>query len=180
MSKPSQMAGLYANFTSPQQLVRAAKQVHKLGIRKFDVYTPYPIHGLDEAMDIKPSPIPWISLIFGLMGAFLGILLQWWTSAVDYKLNIGGKPFFSWPAFIPVTFECGILLCALTTFVALFYFCGLPKFSSPFEKDPKGLRSTNDEFVLFVDMADPAFHELSVKEIFNKYEGKDIRVLEHD
>lgn len=171
--------GIYANFTSPQQLVRAARHVHKLGVRQFDVYTPYPIHGLDEAMEIKPSPIPWVSLIFGLTGAGLGMLLQWWTSAVDYKLTIGGKPFFSWPAFIPVTFECGILLCALATFAALFYMCGLPKFSSVFEKDPKGLRSTNDEFVLFVDISDPAYHENSVREILKKHEAQNIRTLDH-
>lgn len=170
--------GLVANFTSPHELIHVAKQVHKLGIQRFDVFTPYPIHGLDEAMNVKPSAIPWVSLIFGLTGASLGILFQWWTSAVDYKLIIGGKPFFSWPAFIPVTFECGILLCALATFAALFYSCKLPKFSYAFEKDPKGLKATDDEFVIFIDNSDPAYQEQTLKEIFNKHHAKDIRILE--
>ena len=107
--------GLAANFTSPHEVVRVARHVHKLGIHKFDVITPYPIHGLDEAMEVKSSHIPWFSLVFGLLGAAAGLYFQWWTSVADWKLNIGGKPHFSLPAFIPVTFECGILFCAFAT-----------------------------------------------------------------
>lgn len=166
---------LAANFTSPQEIVRAAKQVHKLGIKHFDVITPYPIHGLDEAMEVKHSHIPWFSLVFGLLGAAAGLYFQWWTSVADWKLNIGGKPHFSLPAFIPVTFEVGILFCAFATFIALFYFCGLPKYESIFEKDIHALKATDDQFMIFIESSDPHFHENTLRDIFNKHHAEHIR-----
>lgn len=171
--------GVAANFTSPNDLVRVSKQLHKFGIRSFDVFSPYPVHGLDEAMELKSSPIPWISLIFGLGGAGLGLLMQGWMSAIDYPLNIGGKPFFSWPAFIPITFELGVLSCALATFVALFFFCKLPKFESIFEMDPSSLKSTHDQFMVFVDSHDAHFQEHTVKDILSKHNAMDIRWIGH-
>lgn len=167
--------GLAANFTSPQELVRAARQVHKSGIKKFDVFTPYPIHGLDEAMDVKSSHIPWFSLIFGLIGAAAGLYFQWWTSVADWKLNIGGKPHFSLPAFIPVTFELGILFSAFASFIALFYFCKLPKYESIFEKDAHALKATDDQFMIFVESSDANFNEHHLRDIFNKHHAEPIR-----
>ncbi len=168
---------LVANFNSPHDVIRVARQVHKLGIKKFDVFTPYPIHGLDEAMGIQASRIPWFSLIFGLTGATLGMLLQWWTSTVAYPVFIGGKPLFSWPAFIPVTFECRILICAFATFFGLFYMCKLPKFESPFETDAAALRTTNDQFLIYIDGSDSRFNEDHVRDILNKHRAEKIRWL---
>ena len=170
--------GLAANFTSPHELIKAARQVHKQGIKHFDVFTPYPIHGLDEAMDIKSSHIPWFSLIFGLIGAAAGLYFQWWTSVADWKLNIGGKPHFALPAFIPVTFECGVLFAAFATFIALFYFCKLPKFESIFEKDTHALKATDDQFMIFIEASYAAFNEHRLREIFNKHHAENIRWVE--
>ncbi|MBI4041768.1 MAG: DUF3341 domain-containing protein [Deltaproteobacteria bacterium] len=166
-----------ANFISPNEVVRASRKIHRLGIRKFDVHTPYPLHGLDEAMGIGSSHIPWIALLFGLLGAVAGISLQGWTSAIDWPLIVAGKPFFSWPAFIPITFEVGILLCAFGTLGALFFFCRLPKFSSPLEEDLSAQRSTNDQFMIIVDKHDPKFEQKVLSEIFEQHHGLDIRWL---
>lgn len=166
---------LVANFQSPHDLIRVARQIHKSGIKKFDILTPYPIHGLDEAMGIQSSPIPWFSLILGLTGAALGMTFQWWTSVVSYPLVIGGKPFFSWPAFIPVTFECGILICAFATFFALFRMCKLPKFESPFETDSDALRTTNDQFLIYIDSSDTRFDESRLRDILSKHRAEKVR-----
>lgn len=97
----------------------------------FSAVTPCPVHGLEELMEIKRSWIPWVTFIFGLSGCLFGLWFTWWTSAVDWPLIIGGKPFWSLPAFIPVIFECTILLGALSSVAALFIACRLPDMDPP-------------------------------------------------
>src|SRR3989338_2981072 len=166
---------LACNFKSSNELLRAVKSVSKAGIQKFDVFTPYPLHGLDEHMKIRSSHIPWIALFFGLLGAGLGYALQWWTLGIDFPINIGGKPYVTWPAYIPVTFEMGVLICALATFVSIFVFCGLPKFSSPLETDEFAKASTDDEFLLYVESKDSKFNESELRKIFEACHGHEVR-----
>src|SRR5262245_37589460 len=100
------LRGVLALYEDPDTLLRAAAQVREHGFAGADAYTPYPVHGLSEALGIRRSWVPYVTLVMGLIGAGLGLLLQIWTSAVDWPIIVGGKPFVSLPAFIPITFEC--------------------------------------------------------------------------
>ena len=116
-------------FSDEDTFLKAAQSVSQL--KGIDAITPYPVHGLESVLKIKRSWIPWVTFIFGLLGLAAGFLLTWWTSAISWPLIIGGKPFFSLPAFVPVIFECTILFSALASVGALFWACGLPKVNPP-------------------------------------------------
>ncbi len=97
--------GILAEFATPADLYHACERVRDAGFTRWDAHTPFPVHGLDKAMGLRRSPLPWIVLVMALTGAALGFGLQWWVHASAYPLVISGKPYFSWPAFIPITFE---------------------------------------------------------------------------
>jgi hypothetical protein len=125
-NKTQSAAGIIGFFDAAEHLLQAMRQVKDAQYENFDAFTPYPIHGLEAAQGLKRSPIPYITFIAGLTGGLLGFLLQFWTSAVDWPLIVGGKPFNSWPAFIPITFELTILFAALASAGAMIIFNGLP------------------------------------------------------
>jgi hypothetical protein len=120
------LSGVLAFFDTPDNLVAATTKVRDAGYERFDVFTPYPIHGMDAAQGLKSSPIPYVTFIAGLTGCGIAFLFEYWTSAVDWPLNVGGKPFNSWPAFVPIMFELTVLLAGLCTVGAMFAFNGLP------------------------------------------------------
>ena len=142
-------------FDDPEHLLEAAQKARERGFANLDAYTPYNVHGLDQVLGLKPSWVPYATLAAGLSGATLGMYFMYWTSAVDWPLIVGGKPFFSWPAFVPITFECGILLGGLTTLVALFKACGIPT-RRPVVFDP---RLTDDRLALVIPLAQSTVHE---------------------
>jgi Protein of unknown function (DUF3341) len=123
--------GVLAEFRSPHELLRAVSRLREIGLRKLDAYTPYPIRELEPLLEIKRSFIPKVVLAMGLLGATSAYLLQWWCAAVAYPLNVGGRPLHSGPAFIPITFETGILFAALTAFGLPLVLAGLPRLHHP-------------------------------------------------
>lgn len=120
------LAGVIGFFDDPASLIAATEKVRDARYERFDTFTPYPVHGLEAAQGIKRSPIPYVTFLAGGLGGTLGFSLQYWTSKIDWPVNIGGKPFNSWPAFIPVTFELTVLFAALATFGAMLLLNGLP------------------------------------------------------
>ncbi len=148
MAKPvaGAMVGL---FDDPQALLKAGKAARERGFKNLDAYMPYAVHSINEALGIRRSWIPWATLLAGITGGSLGFFFQVWTMAIDWPLNVGGKPFISWPAFVPITFECTVLFAGVTTLLALFAACGLPC-RSPKVLDP---RITDDRFALVVPAA---------------------------
>ena len=110
--------GALARFAGPKELFHACEQVRDAGYRRWDAHTPFPVHGLESAMGLPTSKLPFLSLVTGLTGVAGALLLQWWVSVKAYPLVISGKPLFSWPAFVPVTFELGVLLAAFGAVVA--------------------------------------------------------------
>lgn len=134
-------------FNEPDDLVHAAEQATAKGFRHCDAYSPYPIHGIEEALNIRRSWIPAVALMALMIGAGLGFLLQYWTHVVDWPVNIGGKPLNSWPAYIVIVFESAVLIAGLTTFLSIFHSCRL--LPNPF---PKVLDEelTNDRFALLI------------------------------
>lgn len=151
------LRGLLAEFADPDSLVEAARTVREAGIRRFDSHSPFPVHGIDGAMGIRPTVLPWIVMAAGVAGAVAALALQWWTNAVNYPMNISGKPLFSLPANIPVTFELIILFAALATFFGVLMLNGLPRFYDPYSQSERFRRATADRFFISIDARDAAF-----------------------
>ena len=120
------LSGVIGFFDDTHTLIDATARVRDAQYEHFDVYTPFPVHGLEHAQGLKRSPLPFVTFGAGLAGFSLAFLLQYWTSAVDWPLIVGGKPFNSWPAFVPIMFELTVLLAGLSTVAAMFIFNGLP------------------------------------------------------
>lgn len=152
-----ELYGLLAEYESGEVLLEAAREVRDAGHTRWDCYTPYPVHGLDRAMGLRDTRLPWVVLIGGVVGCGVAILMQWWMNAVDYPLIIGGKPFFSLPANIPVAFEMTILFAAVATIGGLLLMIGLPRFHHPVFSSNRFRRVTTDGFFVEIEAADPRF-----------------------
>ena len=157
--------GLLAEFASPQDLLRAAARMRDAGYTKWDAHTPFPVHGLDGAMGIKATRLPFLVLCAGVAGAASGLLMQWWMNAIDYPIIISGKPFNSLPADIPVTFELTVLFASLTSFVGMLIANGLPRFHHPLFANASFRRATTDGFFLVIEAADPRFDLLTTEQL---------------
>lgn len=162
-----QLFAIAAVFSDPNKIISAVKETAKLGYTKFDVNTPYPLHGMDKAMKLKPSMLGFITLVFGLTGAAIALLLAWWTLSVDYPLVIGGKPFFALPAFIPVTFELTVLLATLSTVIGMLtFFFKMPANSHPLHDTEYMQNVSSDKFGLYIEAADKKFDIEVIKDLF--------------
>lgn len=165
--------GLLAVFDRQQGLLDAACKMRELKIKKMEAFTPFPVHGLDSAMGLKRSWIPWSTLCYGLAGAGLLFFFQYWTHAVDWPLIIGGKPYFSWPAYIPITFEGMVLLGGVLTTITLFGTLKLPNFF----KKVLDERLTDDHFGLFIDERDAHFDAGKLTGILKESGAKEIKQI---
>lgn len=165
MNKNKNLYGIAATFKTPDEIINAAKKVSNSGYTKFDVNTPYPVHGMDNAMKIKPSKLGFVTLVMGLTGASLALLFMYWTMSVDYRMVIGGKPFFAFPAFIPVTFEVTVLLATVSTVIAMIaLFFRLPDNKHPLHDSEYMKSVSNDKFGIIIEAEDEKFDEISIKE----------------
>jgi hypothetical protein len=149
--------GLLAEFDTPDHLLAAARRAHEAGYRRMDAYSPFPIHGLAEAIGFHRNLVPLLVLLGGLAGALIGFGMQYWISVQAYPLNIGGRPLNSWPSFIPVTFEMTILLAALTAVLGMLALNGLPMPYHPVFNVPRFALATHDRFFLCIEAIDPLF-----------------------
>jgi hypothetical protein len=149
--------GLIAEFDDPNALVAAAHRAFREGYRRMDAYSPFPIEELHEALGARPTYLPLIVLIGGLVGCIGGYALEYWTSAIAYPLNIGGRPFHSWPAFIPVTFECTILVAALSAVFGMLALNGLPTPYHPVFNVPRFALASRNRFFLCIQARDQKF-----------------------
>jgi len=149
--------GLMAEFETPGQLVAAARKTREAGFKKFDAYTPYPIHELDEAMDLHDNRVSLFTLIAGCLGCIGGFSLASWISSVAWPLNIGGRPLISTPMFIPVTFECTILLGGLTAAISMIIMNGLPSPYHPVFNVERFANASRSKFFLCIESEDPRF-----------------------
>lgn len=156
-SADDQAYGLLAEYANPGALMHAAETVREAGYRRFDTYSPFPIHGMDAAMGLGNSLVGFFSLGGGITGLAVGTWLQWWTGGIDYPLNISGKPFFAFEPSIPIMFETTILFAALGAVAGMFALNGLPRPYNPLFYSDRFARATDDGFLLHVAATDGRF-----------------------
>lgn len=164
-SPETRLAGLLAEFDGPESLRQAAQRVRDLGYVHWDVYSPYPVHGIERAMGIRPTVLPWLVLVFGVVGCAAALVMQWWMNARDYPLLISGKPLWSLPANIPIAFELIILFAAAAAFLGVLGLNRLPQFWHPAFSSPRFRRTSTDGFFLGIEARDARFHESSTCEL---------------
>ncbi len=158
-------AGLVAEFETPAALYRACELVRDAGFSRWDAHTPFPVHGLDRAMGLGRSPLPWIVLAGALLGGAGGFALQAWVHASAYPLVISGKPLFAWPAYVPVTFELSVLGGALGAVLGMLHLNRLPRHHHPLFSSAAFERASDDRFFVSIDADDPRFEPRAAVEL---------------
>jgi hypothetical protein len=170
--------GYLVSFDKVDELLVAATSIRDAGYTCWDAHTPFVIHGLDAAMGIKKTVLPYIVFLAGLTGAAVGLLLQWWTNAVDYPFLISGKPLFSLPANIPVAFETTILFAAISALIGMLALNGLPQLSHPLFANRSFKRATDDRFLISIEASDPIFEATKTRELLESISGKPVEEIE--
>lgn len=149
--------GMVVAFATPEKLLEEVRRVREAGFSRVRAYTPYPVKGLSEALGIRNVKMVLVMFIGGVCGCAGGYYLQWWINVIDFPLNSGGRPYHSWPAFVPPTYECTILLASLTGFFAMLTANGLPRIADPIFTAPHIDKATRDRFLLYISATDPRF-----------------------
>lgn len=170
--------GLLAEFANPARLLKAAQKAHVEGYRDFETYSPFPIHGMDDAMKLPGSKVPWITLAAGLTGMATGLGLQWWSGSVAYPLVIGGKPLFAWEFALPITFELSILFASFGTVFGMFALNKLPRLNHPLDYVRRFKKVTDDGFFMTIPASDEKFDLEASKAFLESIGGEHITVVE--
>ena len=170
--------GVLAEFATPANLYHACERVRDAGFTRWDAHTPFPVHGLPKAMGLRRSQLPWIVLVMGLTGAAVGFGLQWWVHTTAYPLVISGKPFFAWPAFIPVTFELAVLFGALGAVFGMFGLNRLPMHHHPLFQSKVFERVTDDAFFISIESWDPRFDPSATRKLLESLGARSVELLE--
>lgn len=165
---------LVAEFDTPEALMAAAEKTRDAGYKKIDAYSPFPIHGMGEAIGFGRPWLAWFIFAGGLAGLALGFGLAYWVSVLNLPFNIGGKPLNSWPAFIPVTFETTVLIAAFTAVFGMILFNGLPRPYHPIFNHPKFDRASQDLFFLAIEAEDPKFDPADTRAFLEGLETKEV------
>ena len=172
--EPSGPYGLMAEFDSATNLVAAAHRTHEAGYERIDAYSPFPVEGLAEAIGFHRNAVPLVVLIGGLLGGLSGYAMQYWISAISYPINVGGKPYHSWPAFIVVTFEMTILFAGISAVLGMLALNGLPMPYHPVFNVPRFAFATKDRFFLIVFSSDPKYDPTETRRFLESLGPKSI------
>jgi hypothetical protein len=170
--------GVLAEFGTTADLYQACERVRDAGFTRWDAHTPFPVHGLDKAMGLGRSPLPWIVLVMGLTGAALGFGLQAWVHTSAYPLVISGKPFFSWPAFIPITFEVAVLFAAFGAVFGMLGLNRLPMHHHPLFQSRVFERASDDAFFISIESWDPRFDPSATGKLLESLGARSVELLE--
>lgn len=167
-SEHSPIHGLMAQFSEPEALRTAVQKAREEGYKKLEAYTPFCVEGLVDDLKTKDDRVPMLVFIFGMLGALTGFGMQVYAAVYDYPLNIGGRPDFSWPSFIPITFEMGVLFAAFAAVFGMLALNGLPRFHHPAFGAAGFERVTDDKFFLCVEASDPCFDLKKTKSLLER------------
>jgi len=170
--------GLMAEFDDPRALVDATAKAREAGYRRMDAYSPFPIEELHDATGAPPSRLPLITLAGGLVGCISGFLLQYWASVIAYPLNVGGRPFNSWPAFIPVTFECTILGAALAAVLGMLALNGLPMPYHPVFNVSRFALASRNRFFLCIEARDRKFDVDATRQFLQTLGPREVSIVD--
>lgn len=170
--------GVIAEYATPADLYHAAEKVRDAGYTKWDVYAPFPVHGMEEAMGLKNSKLPLVVGLCGLTGALVGLLFQWWVTSIAYPMIVQGKPFFAWEPWTPVTFEIGVLFTAFSALLGMLAFNKLPMWYHPLMKKERFLRVSDDRLVICVETADPKFNQEQTRRLLENAGGTNFDLVE--
>jgi Protein of unknown function (DUF3341) len=170
--------GIMAEFTTPEQLLEATRAAREMGFRKMDAYTPYAVEGVAEALGLYKTRVPLVVLIGGIIGALTAYGMQWFSAAVDYPLNVGGRPLHSWPAFVPITFELTVLFAAIAGVIGMLAMNGLPRPYHPVFNVPEFKLASQTRFFLCIEADDHIFEMERVREFFSRFNPVSVREVE--
>jgi hypothetical protein len=170
--------GVMGEFAGPNDLVAAARKVYSLGYRRINGYSPYPIEELSEAIGFTHTRLPLIVFIGGVLGGLGGYFMQYYMEVIDYPLNVGGKPLHSWPAFIPITFECIVLAAAFSAVLGMLVLNRLPQPYHPVFNVPNFAMATRDRFFLAVEANDPKFNHDEVVNLLKSLDALEVNDVE--
>jgi len=171
--------GLMAEFDNPSTLVAAARKTREAGYRKMDAYSPFPIEELSDAIGHHHDTLPLLVLIGGLVGGTSGFLLQYYAAVIDYPLNIGGRPLFSWPSFVPVTFEMTILFAAFVAVLGMLGLNGLPMPYHPVFNVERFANASRNRFFLCIESSDPLFDRKATGAFLESLEPREVNEVAH-
>jgi hypothetical protein len=166
--------GMVAEFESPEQVLAAAKRIRELGYRDLDAFTPFAVEGLAEAIGFERTRVPLVTLLCGILGGCLGYFMMWYSSAVGYPWNVGGRPFHSWPAFIPITFELTVLFAALGTVIGMLLLNGLPRPHHPIFNTPHYAERSSSHFYLCVKSSDSLYDLGATSKLLRSLGAKEV------
>jgi hypothetical protein len=171
--------GLMAEFETPTELVEACKAAYSEGYREMDAYSPFPIEEASEAIGFHKSPVPLVTLVGGILGGLSGFALQYWINVISYPLNIGGRPYDSWPAYIVPTFEMTILFAGLVGTFGMFALNGLPQPYHPVFNVDRFSKVTRNRFFLCVEATDPKFDMTGTQQFMERLKPLSISEVPH-
>jgi hypothetical protein len=166
--EPSTLYGIVAEFDTPEELLAAANAAREAGFKKMDAFAPFPVEGLPQAIGVRDKFIPILMLIGGIVGATWGLGIQIFAFGASLPVNIGGRPLWSWPNFLPITFEATVLTCAVTGVVMMFAINGLPQPYHPVFDAPNFGRASNDKFFLLIEAADAKFDQIETRKFLQQ------------
>jgi hypothetical protein len=167
-----------ASFHGPGDLLAATEKVREAGYQKFDMHSPFPIHGMDRALGLGRSKLPWLVLGGGITGFLVASLGMLWVNTIDYPLIVGGKPYGALEPLVPITFELTVLFSAFATVGGLLWLCGLPRFYHPAWRQDDFARVTTDAFYITIDATDPKFDAQETPAFLSSLGGSRVAVLE--
>ena len=170
--------GMLAEFATPADLMHAAEKIRDAGFRRWDVFSPFPIHGMNQAMGLKNSKVGWFGFIGGVAGYTTGMIMIWWMNAVDYPIAIGGKPMFSPFGAFPPSYELTILFTAFGSIFGMLVLNRLPKLYNPLFKSERFRRATHDGYFMVIETTDPKYSEAETRQLLESTGGRHIEIVE--
>jgi hypothetical protein len=170
--------GLIAEFDTSADVLHAAEKVRRAGFRNWDVFTPFPVHGMDKAMGMRNSKVGWFSFIGGAGGYTIGMLMIWWMNAFDYRIVVGGKPMFSPYGAFPPSYELTILLGAFGAIGGMLFLNRLPRLHHPLLKHRRFAQVTHDKFYVVIETSDPKYSETETRKLLESAGSKHIEIVE--
>ncbi len=169
--------GLMAEFQTPAALLHATREARGAGYVRLDAYSPFPVEGLAEAVGLKKNRVSFIVLGGGLLGCALAYFMQWYANIFDYVLNVGGRPFHSWPSFIPITFEFAILCASFAAVIGFLALNGLPRLYHPVFEAPNFERASQDRFFLCIEARDERFDAVNTQHFLESLDATSVNLI---